>query len=93
MNLYMQILHRFTTLGHTREVEAELGLKLFDAFKDFFKRGLLDAGEFFGIDVVIRFAVFFGRRFDLAHKTLLHEVAVYRIKLLIMLGGNLILIK
>ena len=45
----MVFLPIFTTLGHTREVEAELGLKLLDAFKNFFKRGLLDAGEFLGL--------------------------------------------
>jgi len=47
---------------------------------------LLDAGQFFGIDVVVGFAVFFDSGLDLTHKPLLHEIAVDRVKLLKLLG-------
>ena len=70
-----------------REVKAELCLKLLDALEYLFERRLLDAGEFFGIDVVVRLAVFLDKGFDLPHKSLLHEIAVHRIELLVLLGG------
>ena len=41
------------------ELEAHFGLKIFDAFENFFEHRLLDARELFGVDIVVGWLVLF----------------------------------
>ena len=62
--------------GCSGEFDTHLLLNALNPFEYLFKHGLIDTGQMFGIDEIIRFAVLFRNRGYLPDKSQVHQITI-----------------
>ena len=71
----------------TGKFKTHFGLEVLNPFENFLQHGLLDARQLLGVDVIVRFAVFFDDGGNLPHEPQLHHEAVSAGNIIVVFGG------